>query len=96
MKDWMPKRLVQPEYVLVRELEGESVLLNLRNETYYSLDDVGTRIWQVVVAEESINAAFDVLLAGYDITPEVLQRDMEALLGQLLEQGLLKVSDDPA
>jgi hypothetical protein len=32
--------------VLVQELEGEAVLLNLASERYFGLDDVGTRIWQ--------------------------------------------------
>jgi len=38
-------RLVAPTDVLMRELDGEAVILDLKSETYFGLDDVGTRIW---------------------------------------------------
>lgn len=37
-----------PEDTLMRELEGESVLLNLTNEKYYGLNKVGTRMWNAL------------------------------------------------
>jgi len=85
-----------PEHVLMRELQGESVLLNLESETYFGLDEVGTRMWQVLTVAPSIQVAYEALLAEYDVTPEVLRQDLEALLGQLLELVLLEMNDDPA
>src|SRR5258706_624118 len=38
----MKARVTQPADVLVRELDGESVILNLDNEAYFGLDAVGT------------------------------------------------------
>ena len=43
-------RVVVPETVLFRELEGVAVLLNLKTDSYLSLDDVGTRRWQLFSA----------------------------------------------
>src|SRR5262249_46846096 len=40
------KRLVVSKDVLVQELGGESVLLNLNGGRYFGLDEVGTRMWQ--------------------------------------------------
>ena len=37
------KRVVVPPGVLVNVIDGESVLLNLKNERYFGLDEVGTR-----------------------------------------------------
>lgn len=93
MEDWSTKRVVQPESVLARELEGESVLLNLDNESYYGLDDVGTRMWQVLVAEGSVVAACEMLQAEYDVEPERLREDMLELIGQLRANGLLIIED---
>ena len=87
------RRLEVPKDVLVRELEGESVLLNLDSETYFGLDEVGTRMWQVLTTSPSIAAAYDELLAEYDVTPEVLRQDVETLLSELLDHGLLKLKD---
>jgi hypothetical protein len=84
-------RLSAPADVLMRELEGESVLLNLASETYFGLDEVGTRMWTLLTSAPSIQAAYEMLLAEFVVTPEVLRQDLEVLLGQLLEHGLLEL-----
>ena len=84
-------RVVVPEGVLVRELGGEAVILNLNSEAYFGLDDVGTRMWSVLTAAESIEAACRSLLDEYDVTPEKLSEDLDALIDKLVAQGLLEV-----
>ena len=56
------KRITVAENVLVRELDGEAVLLNLDNESYYGLDDVGTMFWTVLSHSSSIDEAYQRLL----------------------------------
>ena len=86
-------RVVVPETVLFRELDGESVLLNLKTESYLGLDRVGTRMWAVLTTQPSIQAAYDVLLAQYDVAPDVLRRDVENLLEHMFEHGLVELKD---
>jgi hypothetical protein len=81
-----------PEDVLLSELDGESVILNLKTETYFGLDEVGTRMWSAVTTADSIQAAYDALVAEYDVEPEQLRTDLSAILDKLLEHGLLEVS----
>ena len=80
-----------PDNVLFRQLEDESVLLHLNKEIYYGLDDVGTRMWQVLAQSETIQTAFDALSEEYDIEPEVLQRDLTGLIENLLAKDLLEI-----
>jgi hypothetical protein len=80
-----------PSQVLVRFLEGESVLLNLKTERYFGLDNTGTRIWKAVTVAPDIKTAYEELLREYDVDPELLRSDLAELLGQLLENGLLEV-----
>jgi hypothetical protein len=86
-------KVVVPDTVLFRELEGCGVLLNLTTESYLSLDDVGTRMWTLFTTEPSIQAAYDKLLTGYDVAPDVLRRDVVTLLNQMLEHGLVELKD---
>jgi hypothetical protein len=85
-------KMVVPEGVLVRELGGESVILNLNSESYFGLDDVGTRMWAALTAAESIEAAYQSLLEEYDVNPEKLTEDLDALIDKLVAQGLLEVA----
>jgi hypothetical protein len=84
-------RATIPSDVLVQELQGESVLLNLKSGRYFGLDEVGTRMWAAVTAAESLQAAYDVLLAEYDVDADRLQTDLRELVGKLAEHGLVEV-----
>jgi len=88
------RRVVVPDSVLFRELSGESVILNLTTESYLGLDEVGTRMWTALTSEPSIEAAYRALLAEYDVAPDTLRTDLEHLLGQLLEHGLITLADE--
>ena len=75
--------------VVVQDLQGEAVLLNLANEFYYGLDEVGYRMYTLITTSSSLKAAYDVLLQEYDVEPASLQRDFEKLVKDLLDSGLI-------
>jgi len=80
-----------PADVLVQELQGESVLLNVQSGRYFGLDEVGTRMWAALTAAESLQAARDALLAEYDVDAERLEQDLRGLVERLVEHGLVEV-----
>ena len=87
-------KITVPDTVLFRELDGESVLLNLKTESYLGLDDVGTRMWTVLTSQPSVKAAYEALLSEYDVSSETLRSDLERLLGQMLEHGLITLKHE--
>ena len=74
--------------VISQEVSGETVLLDLESENYFGLDEVGTRIWQLIKETRDLQAIYDTLLAEYDVEEERLLHDLAALLGQPLFAGL--------
>jgi hypothetical protein len=86
-------RVIVPAHVVLQDVEGESVLLNLDSEHYFGLDEVGTRIWAVLTQAASIQEAYEYLLTQYDVPPDVLRADVEELIGQLVDNGLLELAD---
>ncbi len=92
MKLTLTQKISVPQDVLFQDLAGESVLLNLQSEKYFGLDDVGTQMWQALTEAESIQAAYDMLLAEYDVEPEQLQQDLDNLIENLVEHGLVEVT----
>jgi phosphoribosylformylglycinamidine (FGAM) synthase PurS component len=79
--------------VMAQDLAGESVLLDLTSEQYFGLDDVGTRMWQLLTEKDSIQTALDILQGEYDVDSAQLQQDVETLVEELLANGLVEVSD---
>ena len=77
--------------VLSQEVNGETVLLDLEGESYFGLNEVGTRIWQLLKDELSIGLVLDTLDGEYDVSREQLEIDVTKLLGSLEESGLIKL-----
>lgn len=88
------KQVSVPTDILMRELDGEAVLLNLNSERYFGLDKVGTRMWTALCKFESIQAAYEVLISEYDVDADLLRRDLNALVEKLLKHGLVEFSGE--
>ena len=84
-------RIRVPEQVVFRELENETVLLNLATGFYYGLDDVGTRMWRALEKHGTLEEAAYDLLDEFEVDGARLQRDLQSLTQELCDQGLLEV-----
>ncbi len=85
-----PRTVRKPEHVVMRELDGEAILLNLETERYFGLDEIGTRMWTELVESPSVEGACEVLEREFEVEPAVLRRDVDALISQLVDSGLLE------
>ncbi|MBA2506066.1 MAG: PqqD family protein [Thermoleophilaceae bacterium] len=84
-------RATVPSHVTSRRLDDELVLLNLDSESYFGLDAVGTRIWELISSSPTLAEAYRQLLSEYDVTEAPLREDMEKLLAQLVDSGLIEL-----
>ena len=75
--------------VLVQELAGEAVLLDLDSANYFGLNEVGTRVWQILVEHGSPEKAVEILLDEYEVDEEILREDITMLVSGFLESGLM-------
>ena len=82
-------RVRVPDDVLISNLQDESVILNLNSERYFGLDNVGTRMLSVLSTSSSFEAAYELLVAEYDVDPQVLREDLNSLIENLVQQGLV-------
>jgi len=81
-----------PESVVSRELDGETVILNLESTVYFGLDAVGTRIWTLIQQHGSLHQVFDKLQAEFPVDPGILQKDLLDLTNRFCEKGLARVT----
>ena len=79
---------------LSQEVNGETVILDLKSESYFGLDEVGTRIWQLLQEHGDVQKTFDVMLDEFDVEEDQLKNDMGALLDEMLEKGLLHIEEN--
>jgi hypothetical protein len=77
--------------LLATEFGNEVVILNLRDGVYYGLEDVGTRIWQLLQQPVSILAIREALVAEFDVEPVRCERDIRLLITALAARGLIEI-----
>lgn len=72
-------------------LGAEAAILNTKQGIYYGLDPVGAQIWQLLQTPCKVADIRAALVREYDVEPERCQRDLQDLLSELLEAGLIEV-----
>ena len=73
------------------DMGGESIVLNLKSGIYYSLDEVGARIWALIEQPITITAIRDAILSEYEVQAEVCERDVRAFIEGMDAAGLIEV-----
>lgn len=76
--------------VVTREVGEETMLLDLASGTYFGLDPVGGRFWQLLEEGRTPPQARDAMLAEFEVDRAQLDSDLAALLADLTAHGLVK------
>ena len=84
-------RVIMPDHVVTRLVDGLTVLLDVDSGRTFSLDDIGTRAWQALIEAPSVQAAVEQLQREYEAEPGELERDLRALIDRLASAQLLQV-----
>jgi Coenzyme PQQ synthesis protein D (PqqD) len=74
---------------LVATLSDGAVLLNLQTKRYFSLNETGTRIWELVqqaADEESIVAT---MIREYEVDEATARTEVRRILDELIEAQLI-------
>ncbi len=77
--------------VIDRIVDGETLLIHLQSGEYFSLNPIGTRIWQLISDERTLDDIAHVLVQEYDVTLEQVQADVAALAADLIRERLAVV-----
>ena len=87
----VPQRVILSPEAMFQEIAGEGVILDLASSTYFGLDGVGVRLWQLLQADPDLQTACATLLSEYEIDAAQLEEDVRALVAQLCAAGLARV-----
>lgn len=80
--------------VMFRQLDDEAVLLDLKSGTYFGLNDVGARTWELILEHGRLSRVRDALLREYAVGREAVERDLLALAAQLVARQLAVAERD--
>ena len=86
----LPEKVEISPQVIANKVGDELVILDLAGGSYFGLDAVGTRIWQLLREGKDPAEACEVMMNEYDVSREELERDIIKLLEELSTRELIR------
>jgi hypothetical protein len=74
---------------LVATLSDGAVLLNLQTKRYFSLNETGTRIWELVQKTADEETIVATLLREYEVEEPMVRAEVRRILDELIEAQLI-------
>lgn len=87
----MESMVVASSELVAANLDGEVVILGFRAGCYYSLDQVGAFVWDLLQTPRTVTTLRDAILNEYDIDPAQCETDLLRLLHELAAKDLLQI-----
>ncbi len=92
MASRLPQQIAVSHDVLFQALDNESIMLNLRDDAYYRLDDVGTRLWELFTELGAVEPVIAQMLTEYAVDEPRLRQDLATLLERMTAAGVVKMT----
>jgi len=80
--------LVRPKEVAWRLIEGEALIVTPADSVLHTLNEVGTRIWELMDGHRTIREISVVLMGEFDVDAERTERDTVWFIERLARKGL--------
>jgi hypothetical protein len=87
----LPERVSIDEDVAWQKVDGCVVMLVLASERYLRLDDVGSRMWELLDESVDVRTAHARLHSEYDTGASTLRQDLHDFIVRLAQAGVLRV-----
>jgi hypothetical protein len=84
-------KLSVAEHVKFTVIDGEAIVIDSRGGKYLGLNEVATRVLQLLSESGTVHQVIASLLKEYDVAEDILRRDVTILLDELVDRGLVIV-----
>lgn len=72
------------------QIDAELVMVDIEKGSYFSLNSVATRIWELLENPITSEDLCDLLLKEYEVSSAQCQTDVEEYLSKMKELGLVR------
>ena len=77
----------------VADLDGEAVVLSSHTSTYFGLNEVGARAFELAQRPRTIGEIVEMMLGEYEVNRDQLVRDLLHFFGEMDKAKLIETGD---
>jgi hypothetical protein len=78
--------------IVATKLDNEVTILNINTGKYYALNEIGTRIWELIPEYGETEAILKILINEFNADASVMRRDLLGLINHLVSANLVSLS----
>lgn len=91
-------RFAKESDLVTRLIAGETIIVPIRDgvgdlNAIYTLNEVGTRIWQLIDGQTRVEQMVEAITAEYEVPEEEAEKDIVGYLDSLEAARLIKAKD---
>jgi hypothetical protein len=75
--------------VVFREIDDKIVLINLESGYYYSLNECGRFIFNLLIKNKQIHEVLEEINSRFEVSMETAKSDLEQFIGELEKEKIL-------
>ena len=87
----MTSVVVRSQEILASDIDGEIVMMSIREGTYSGLDATGSEIWDLLENPRPVSEICEILMERYNVERERCQEDVLAFLNDMASDESIKV-----
>jgi hypothetical protein len=74
-----------------QKIENETIVVDSKNRLMHQLDDVGSRVWELLIHKRSVQEVIDIIAGEYEVDFSTARKEITQFLQTLSEQKLIQV-----
>lgn len=80
--------------LVTRKIAGETILVPVSSnvgdlESIYTLNEVGSRIWELIDGKTSLKVLKDKIQTEFDVPEDIVEQDIQEIVSSLEQAGFL-------
>jgi hypothetical protein len=84
-------RIVRREDISTTIIDGELGMMSEEKGKYYTLDFIGTRVWELIEKPITVDGLIILLMNEYEVDRATCEGDLLELLNKLIKEELIRL-----
>lgn len=85
--------ITRSEEAVSAEVDGTAVMMSITSGKYFGLDEIATRIWELLEEPKQFGELCALLQEEYDVDEETCKSDLTELISELEEENLVSIDN---
>jgi len=81
-----------PETLFLQKVDDETILLDSNTNEYFSINEIGTFIWETLEEKKDLNKVKEEIISNYEVDEKQVENDILNFIQEVANKGLITIS----